>query len=173
MTFFEQHPALLEAAHRGDPRALGQLLALCQPDIRRYARRSCMLSDVDDAVQESMLVLTRRLGSVRVLAAFSGWLYRVVLRACLRLGRVTQETEPWDEERAGQWLAVRDTAALRVEMIDALESLPADYREIILLRDFAEMSVGEIAEQLGVSLSAAKSRLHRARQMAREYLVGG
>lgn len=172
MTVAVQYPAVLQAAHGGDPQALAQLLTLCQPDIRRYARRSCLVSDVDDAVQESMMVLTRRLGSVRALAAFSGWLFQVVLRACQRLGRLARQSEEWDDERAEQWLAVRDTSALRVELIDALESLPADYREVILLRDFAEMSISEIAAQLGVSSAAAKSRLHRARQLAREYLVG-
>ena len=42
---------------------------------------------------------------------------------------------------------------------------------MILLRDFAEMSIAEISEKLGLSVPAAKSRLHRARQMAREYLI--
>lgn len=62
MSLAEQHPDLLAAAHGGDSKALGQVLALCQPDMRRYARRSCLVSDVDDAVQEALLVLTYRLG---------------------------------------------------------------------------------------------------------------
>ena len=172
-SFSERHPALLAAAHGGDPRALDQVLALCQPDIRRYARRSCMISDVDDAVQESLLVLSRQLASVRALAAFSGWMFRVVQRACHRLARTALALDPWDDERADQWLAVRDSTALRVELVDTLESLPADYREVILLRDFAELSIGEMAAHLGLSEAATKSRLHRARKLAREYLVGG
>lgn len=171
MNLAERHPALLAAAHGGDPQALEQVLTLCQPDLRRYARRACLVSDVDDAVQESLLVLSRRLGTVRALAAFSGWMLRVVQRTCYRLARVALGTESWDEERAEQWLARQDSTALRVELVDALESLPADYREVILLRDFAEMSIGEIAAQLGLSVAAAKSRLHRARKLAREYLL--
>ena len=170
--FADKHPALLAAAHGGDPAALAKVLSLCQPDIRRYARRSCMISDVDDAVQEALLVLSRRLDSLRTLAAFSGWMFRVVQRACHRLARVALSADPWDDARADQWLAARDSAALRVDLVDALESLPVDYREIILLRDFAEMSIAEIAAYLMLSDAAAKSRLHRARKLAREYLVG-
>ncbi|HEX5341893.1 MAG TPA: sigma-70 family RNA polymerase sigma factor [Duganella sp.] len=172
MSLAEHHLPVLDAAHRGDPAALAQLLRLCQPDIRRYAQRNCLIGDVDDAVQEALLVLSRKLASVRMLAAFSGWLFQVVKRECHRLARSALGHDPWDDERAEQWLASQDTAGLRTELIRALESLPADYRQVVLLRDFAEMSMAEIAAETGESVAAVKSRLHRARQLAREYLIG-
>lgn len=172
MSLAERHLPVLDAAHRGDPAALAQLLRLCQPDIRRYAQRNCLIGDVDDAVQEALLVLSRKLASVRMLAAFSGWLFQVVKRECHRLARSALGHDPWDDERAEQWLASQDTAGLRTELIRALESLPADYRQVVLLRDFAEMSMAEIAAETGESVAAVKSRLHRARQLAREYLIG-
>jgi RNA polymerase sigma factor (sigma-70 family) len=172
MSLAEKHLPVLDAAHGGDPAALAQLLRLCQPDIRRYAQRNCLIGDVDDAVQEALLVLSRRLSSVRMLAAFSGWLFQIVKRECHRLGRAALGHDPWDDERAEQWLASQDTAGLRVELIRALESLPADYLKVVLLRDFAEMSIAEIAGETGESVAAVKSRLHRARLMAREYLIG-
>ncbi|OON61142.1 RNA polymerase subunit sigma-24 [Massilia sp. KIM] len=172
MALPERYLPLLDAAHRGDPAALDRLLQVCQPDIRRYAQRSCLISDVDDAVQEALLVLSRRLSSVRALAAFSGWLFKVVQRECRRLGRRMLDYDPYDDERAERWLAAHDDAALKLELVNTLESLPRDYLEIILLRDFEEYSIAEIAEALGLSTAAAKSRLHRARAMAREYLVG-
>jgi len=171
MSLAEQHLPVLDAAHRGDPAALAQLLRLCQPDIRRYAQRNCLIGDVDDAVQEALLILSRKLSSVRVVAAFSGWLFQIVKRECHRLARAALKFDPWDDARAEAWLASQDTAALRQEVIRALESLPADYLQVVLLRDFAEMSIGEIAAQLGQSSAAIKSRLHRARAMAREYLI--
>ncbi|SFU43876.1 RNA polymerase sigma factor [Pseudoduganella namucuonensis] len=172
MALSEQHLPVLDAAHGGDPTALARLLQLCQPDIRRYAHRSCMAADVDDAVQESLLVLARRVRSVRALAAFSGWLFKVVQRECRRLGRRALNYDPYDDERAERWLVGRDTAGLREDLVRALESLPADHRHVILLRDFEEMSMAEIAAELGLTVAAAKSRLHRARTMAREYLIG-
>ena len=52
----------------------------------------------------------------------------------------------------------------------ALESLPAMYREIVLLRDMEQLTIGEAAERLGLTREATKSRLHRARALLREYL---
>ncbi|RDJ98533.1 hypothetical protein DLM46_32925 [Paraburkholderia lacunae] len=57
------------------------------------------------------------------------------------------------------------------ELVDALESLPVDYRDVLLLRDFEELTIAEIAERMGATVPATKSRLHRARTMAREYLL--
>lgn len=162
---------VLVAAHAGDPVALEQLLRLCRPDVRRYAQRHCLISDVDDAVQESLLLLARRVHQVRVLAAFSGWLIRVVQRECRRLGRVALRYDPYDEAALEQWLSVRSTDSLRIELVQALQSLPAHYREVILLRDFEELSIAEMAARLVLTPAAVKSRLHRARELAREHLL--
>ncbi len=56
------------------------------------------------------------------------------------------------------------------DLAAALESLPAHYREIILLRDLDGLSIAEISDKLRLSREAAKARLHRARALAREYL---
>lgn len=172
MAFAEQHYPLLEAARTGDQGALENLLRLCQPDIRRYAQRNCMVSDVDDAVQEALLILVRRVHALRALAAFSGWMFRVVQRECRRLGRKALDYDPYDEEKLENWLAVHSTDSLRLELAAALEALPAHYREVILMRDFDELTIGEMAAKLAMTPAAVKSRLHRARQLTREYLLG-
>ncbi|GAB3244823.1 RNA polymerase sigma factor [Chitinimonas naiadis] len=163
---------LLEAARAGDSKALARLLQLCQPDIRRYAQRHCMISDVDDAVQEALLVLSRKLGSLKALAALSSWLFKTVQRECRRLGRKALNFDPYDEEKLENWLSTRSNDALRLELVRAMETLPEDYRQVILLRDFEELTIGEMAEELGLSVAATKSRLHRARQTARDLLLG-
>jgi RNA polymerase sigma factor (sigma-70 family) len=171
MSTDERRLAALEAARSGDPAALDYLLRLCQPDVRRYAQRNCFISDVDDAVQEALLIVSRKYTSVRAVAAFSGWLFSVVRRECRRLGRKALHFDPYNEEAVDRWLASHDNTSLRQELVDALESLPADYRDILLLRDFEELTIGEIAARTGASASATKSRLHRARTLAREYLL--
>ncbi|KQV48492.1 RNA polymerase subunit sigma-24 [Pelomonas sp. Root1217] len=173
MALATQHQPLLTAAHGGDPRALEQLLKISRPDIRRYAQQHCLLSDVDDAVQEALLIVSRKLPSLRVLAAFSGWLIRLVQRECRRLGRLTLRYDPYEEEKLEQWLVVRDEVGLRRELVAALESLPAHYLEVMLLRDLEELTIEEIAARTGLTRPNVKSRLHRARALAREYLLGG
>jgi RNA polymerase sigma factor (sigma-70 family) len=164
--------SLLHAARTGDPTALNRVLVLCQPDIRRYAQRHCSVSDVDDAVQEALWILSRKIGSLQALAALSGWLFQVVARECRRLGRKVLRLDPFEEDKMEAWLSVRNTDQLRMELIQTFESLPSDYREIILMRDFEELTIAEIAEELNITVAASKSRLHRARAMAREYLLG-
>ncbi|GGC75031.1 RNA polymerase sigma factor [Undibacterium terreum] len=171
MPFTEQHLPLLESARLGDPGALDSLLQVCQPDIRRYAQRRCLLSDVDDAVQETLLILSRKVKSLRAAAAFSGWLIKIVQRECRKMGRITLNYDPYDEEKVEQWLSTKPTDAIRLDLVNALESLPEHYREIILLRDFEELSINEIAEILKLSTPATKSRLHRARELTREYIL--
>ncbi len=171
MSITQQDYPLLEAARLGDTAALEQLLRICQPDARRYAFRHCLASDVDDAVQEALLIVVRRLESLRTVAAFSGWLFQIVRRECRRLERHLFKLDPYDEAKMECWLATCPDATVRLDLIAALESLPEHYREVILLRDYYELTIREMAPQLRLTPSATKSRLHRARQLVREYLL--
>jgi DNA-directed RNA polymerase specialized sigma24 family protein len=56
---------LIHAAQTGDPAAIAGLLAVCQADARRYAWRHCQASDIDDAVQESLLVIARKVRGLK------------------------------------------------------------------------------------------------------------
>ncbi len=171
MIAMEKLYPLIEAAQVGDPVALDRLLRTCQPDIRRYAYRHCLISDIDDAVQEALLILARRLRSLRTVAAFPGWLFTVVRRECRKLERRVFRLDAYDEAKMEEWLANHSDDALRIDLAHALESLPQHYREIILMRDFEAMSIREIASRLHLSSAATKSRLHRARELVREYLI--
>jgi len=55
---------LILAAQTGDTQALGRLLTSCQADIRRYARRHCLASEIDDAVQETLLVIAHKVSGL-------------------------------------------------------------------------------------------------------------
>ena len=65
-------PLLIEAARGGDADALVSLIAAAQPDIRRYAARNCRAADIDDAVQETLLLLYRRVGTLRAVNVVLG-----------------------------------------------------------------------------------------------------
>lgn len=162
---------LIEAARAGDPEALARLLHVARRDLRRYAQRSCAISDVDDAVQEALLALSRFVSRLRHARALSTWLFRVVRRECRRLSRTTIGWDPWQEAQVEALIARRSPEALRMDVAAALESLPEAAREIIVLRDFEERTIREIADLLGLGVPATKSRLHRARELTREYLL--
>jgi RNA polymerase sigma factor (sigma-70 family) len=151
--------------------ALDRLLAECQCDARRYAMRHCATSEVDDAVQETLLIVTRHVRSLKTAASFAGWLFTIVRRECRRLTRRMFSHEDLDDDRIEARLAERPRDELRLDLAFALESLPAHYLEMILLRDFEELTISEICERLDVTVATAKSRLRRARILVREYLL--
>jgi RNA polymerase sigma factor (sigma-70 family) len=159
---------LLLAAQSGDRHALTQLLVALQPDIRRYARRHChRTSVIEDVVQEALIVVYRRP------AALAGWLVTVIARLCmlpvLMLMRGVEELASLEESHE---LAKVPPDELRMDLVNAIESLSPSHREVLLLRDLEDLTIGEIAGRLGVTREAAKSRLRRARTLVREYLLG-
>lgn len=163
---------LYALARAGDARALERLLTIARPDLERYARRHCESEDVEEAVQDALWILYRRLGGLRSIAAFSAWLFQVVRRACLGLARRRRRTVSLDEAPEAQ---LRDPRAsnseLRLVLARVISALPPSYREVLLLRDVQGLSAEEVAELLQVSLAAAKSRLHRGRAMVRAALA--
>lgn len=163
---------LILGAQTGDPVAIARLLTVCQADARRYAYKHCHASDVDDAVQESLLVISRKVKGLKVAAAFSSWLFTVIKRECRKLSRMMSKHEPLSDELAEASMLARPDDALRIDLARALESLPAHYLEVVLLRDFEELTIAEIAGRLGEPPGAVKSRLHRARELVREYMLG-
>jgi RNA polymerase sigma-70 factor (ECF subfamily) len=166
---------ILTAARAGDPKAMHSLLVMLQPNIRRYARYQCgKATAIDEVVQETLIIVNRRVGSVNNLAAFGGWLARVVARLCLLPAlQLMRATESLIRVENHVDFSSRPTDELRTDIARALESLPESYREIMVLRDFEERTIGEMAHRLGITREATKSRLHRARAMVREYLVAG
>jgi RNA polymerase sigma factor (sigma-70 family) len=163
--------ALILAAQGGDRQAMEELLSLSQPDIRRYAMRHCLISDVDDAVQEVLIIIARRLDSLRILAAFSSWLFKTVQRECRRLGRVALQYDPFEETELEAWLQSKPGNELQADLINAVDRLQPEYRQVLLLKDFEQLANREIAARLNISVAAVKSRLHRARQMIRSELL--
>jgi RNA polymerase sigma factor (sigma-70 family) len=164
---------LLVAAQRGDTVALEQVIAQCRPNLRRYASRYCATtSDAEEAVQESLIILYRRLPTLRSVGAFSGWLFQVLQHECQRLARkMFHQHVPLDEAIENKYLTTRTDIELRLDIAMAIQSLPDIYREIIVQRDFEELTVKEIAARLGLSPETVKTRIHRGRLLIREHLL--
>lgn len=161
---------LLQLAIAGDRAALVELLEAARPDIRRYARLACRANDVDDAVQEALWLLYRRVGTLRAVSSFPAWLFAIVRRECLRLAR-TFGSAPAGVPGEETEILSRTDAELRLDVAAAIQSLPEHYRGIVVMRDLEERTVDEMAHALGLTREAVKGRLHRARTLLREYLL--
>lgn len=168
---------LVEAARHGDHDAFEELVRRTYADTFTLARR--MVSDDDDArdvVQEAYL---RAFGSIRKFrgdAQFSTWLYRITANcASTHLGRrrrhhhdeLDEEVAVPDPQPAHDPAAAAEATMLRDRLEAAIAELPPRLRAVVVLRDIYDMNHAEIADELGISESAAKVRLHRARRKLR------
>ncbi|MGE4078956.1 MAG: RNA polymerase sigma factor, partial [Reyranella sp.] len=144
---------LVVAAKAGDAAAIDRLLAVSQPDLLRFARRTCATTeDAEDAVQTALWQLHRRIGTLRVIAAFASWLFRIVERECRRLLGLRRPTVPIDQV-AGSMLAINPVpVGLQRDLGAMIAALPALYREVLVLRDIEEFTTPEAAAELGISV---------------------
>jgi len=164
---------IVERALSGDADAFGEI-------VRRWERRIFALTygmlgreeDARDATQETFLAAFRNLRGFRGDAKVSSWLHRIAVNQCLtrqRRAKVRNEAAlDDDEERANSFAAPVDysparvaegrqrTAAVRV----ALNSLPLELRQVVVMKEFEELTFREISEALDLPLSTVKSRLY-------------
>jgi len=171
---------LVAAARGGDKSAFDELVRVTFPDTYTLAYRLVgHEEDARDVVQEAYLRAYRGLGNFRGDAQFTTWLYRITANcASTHLGkrrRHRHEEMPDDDlvpdtHFVGDPAAQSDATALRAELNTALQALPPKLRAVVVLRDVYDLPHEAIAEELGISESAAKVRLHRARRQLRERL---
>ncbi|MCD9539685.1 sigma-70 family RNA polymerase sigma factor [Photobacterium carnosum] len=160
---------LIEAARQGSSEATEQLLIDWQPTLKKMAFKQCTSNDVDDAVQESLAIIWRRIGTLKTVEAFPGWLLIIIKRECSKLMKSNNNLDELPEDYH-ELFSYYSSPELRLDIIAAIHSLPEKYRSVILLRDLEELSIGEIANKLLLTRMAVKSRIHRGRLMMQEYL---
>jgi len=165
---------LLAAAKAGDEAALVALVSGSHPHVQRFAYSLCANShDAEDAAQEAMIVLFRKVGTLRAAGALSSWMFRIVLRECIRRATaMTHRPEPVPEPVTG---SVEDDVLRRLEaerVAAAIMALPTEQRLVLIMRDVQGLPGSVVARSLGLSVAAMKSRLHRARSGVRIGLDG-
>lgn len=159
------------------------------PRIRRYLSRLVGEGEAEDLTQEVFARAHDALATRRGDSLVSTWLYRIATNAAIdRLRAASRKESPavaapvesLEEEPEIVFEAAAcetqnpDTHVIRKEMrdcvIDLVDRLPPAYRAVILLGELRDLSDQQIAEALGITLEAAKMRLHRARRQLRELL---
>jgi RNA polymerase sigma-70 factor, ECF subfamily len=187
----EGEGALVERAQAGDIKAFEEILTRYEDQIYRFGFRMCgHIEDAREVLQDTFLAALRNIGGYRGEGQFVNWLYKIASSACLKkrrlkvdepkhklsldqegrdngasLGAALPSDTPDPEEEAQR-------AQVRELLQEALLTLPEHYRAVVVLRDFEHRSTEEVADMLGLKISATKVRLHRARLMLRERLQG-
>jgi RNA polymerase sigma-70 factor, ECF subfamily len=171
---------LVGSAKSGDRQAFDELVRRTFVDTFTLARRlTGNEEDARDVVQDAYLRAWKGIGKFRGDAAFSTWLYRITANAAassVQRGR-RHRAEPFADDfepvdtGAEQMISQGAESAETLDRIaDALDELPAKLRSVVVLKDVYGLSHEAIADELGISVSAAKVRLHRARRKLRDVL---
>lgn len=135
--------------------------------------------DASDVLQDAYLRAFRSLRRFRGESSFSTWLYRITVNCAATLvakRRKTSHDELLDEMDVAELSHERDPEAVanssddRSRLVAALADLPEPMRMVVVLRDIYDLPHEAIATELGISQTAAKVRLHRARRRLREQL---
>lgn len=178
---------LVRLAQGGGTEAFGEL-------VRRYQDRVFRLcikilrheEDAAEAMQDAFFMAYRGIGRFKAESTFSTWLYRVATNAALmkyrrrRDGHVSfeqsQSANPDAEPMAiADWTSLPLEDVLNRETREILarevEALPDNERTVFVLRDIMEQSNDDVARELGLTVSAVKSRLHRARIHLRDRMA--
>jgi RNA polymerase sigma-70 factor (ECF subfamily) len=171
---------LVEAAREGDTEAFDELVRRTYGDVFKLAvRLTGNETDANDVVQDTYVRAFRGLRRFRGDAQFSTWLYRIASNCassftarrtrqrCDSLSEAAEviQTNP-DQDPTLQ----AEASTLRQTIERALEQLPQRLRAVVVLKHLEDLSHREIAERLGISESATKVRLHRARNTLRRIL---
>ncbi len=167
---------IVERALTGDADAFGEL-------VRRWERRIFALAygmlgreeDARDATQETFIAAFRNLRGFRGEAKVSSWLHRIAVNQCItrqRRAKVRSETALEDEveKNAGSFATpttfspsgVVERRQVTQAVRRAVNSLPVELRQVIVMKEFEELTFKEIAEALDLPLSTVKSRLYTA-----------
>jgi len=169
---------LVLMAQLGDIDALQQLLQALTPRISRCVRMIVHESgDVEDAMQESLLIVWRKLQWLKEPAYLNGWVHRIASREALRVatkrsrrGDVQLDESEWAQLR--ERASPRNEAAKGPELLDSVSGLPPASRAVLTLHYLEDLTIEEAAEQLNIPVGTAKSRLSFGIQKLRAQLRG-
>ncbi len=178
---------LIALAKAGDERSFELLIEQCKTKAYNIALRYLRNEeDAMDALQESFIKIYRHLESFREGSKFDTWVYRIVVNTCNDMlrknhGAPVEYLNRSDEEEEEYTLELPDSdpgpqdALLQKEqaklILDALDQLKPDQKEVVILRDIQGFAYEEIAEMLNCSMGTIKSRINRSRSRLREILL--
>ncbi|MFI6595932.1 RNA polymerase sigma factor [Nonomuraea sp. NPDC050536] len=160
---------LIEAAQAGDRESITAVLDGAHSHVRRFAHQLCASpQDAEDAAQEALIILYRKIGTLRATGALASWMFRIVRNECLRRTRLLFDRP--NEDGAGLVTSAEDEVIRRLEaelVAQAIRELPAVQRRVLIMRDVLGYPGRTVAETLGLTNAAMKSQLHRARSAVR------
>ncbi|MET8245166.1 RNA polymerase sigma factor [Streptomyces sp. NPDC005202] len=171
---------LARRAAAGDGAALEELLQEVRPEIvRRCGRFLPCREDAEEAAQDVLLQIARKISTFEGRSRFSTWLHTVVAN-CSRQKyrelkrRAAEQPAAIEPSQAVDPRTTSVIAGSRVDLLEALDRLEREHPHLVaplVYRDICQLDYAEVAERLGIPLGTLKSRLHEARRQVRPWLA--
>lgn len=177
---------IIELAKAGDKKALATLVKNYEQTIYNFSFKICRdRQKAENIMQETFVSMIKHLNQFDGNSKLSTWLYRIVSNHCLMQARKEKDkyfvslsdqngdddSELYVDKYVADWSRIPNSVVendeLKTILDNAIKKLAYDYRIVFLLRDVEGLSTEETAEALELSISAVKSRLHRARAFLR------
>ncbi|MGA7915800.1 MAG: sigma-70 family RNA polymerase sigma factor [Candidatus Acidiferrales bacterium] len=180
---------VIQLIHRNDPKSLEQALALLQKTVFSFSMKVCgQRQDAEDTMQEVLLKSLPNLPKFDSPRALLVWLYKVAKNRCLMSRRKSKFAPRKDlsleelmpdrrelQRLSGAPEGTPETSLLRKEtakrLREAVQTLPPEYRVILILHDMEDLSDADVAEITGLRQGTVRVRLHRARLFVRKELA--
>lgn len=154
--------AWVKRAQEGDASAFDELVRRTQGLVRKTAYPILRPDQIDDALQESYLVVYQKLHHLRDPDAFQAWLVRIVLHVCYAIAKKTPLLAEADTQATGGDEATAITHKLDLKA--ALAQLKEEDRSVLILREMLGLSYEEVAYALRLPVGTVRSRLFYGRQ---------
>ena len=173
---------LVRRAAAGDGTAFHALVDRHAPQLFRLALSlTSTRADAEDVMQETLFGAHKSLKNFDGRSSVKTWLNRILVRQAARAWRQSRHSrnsapieaadqQPTTTRTAFGGSSGTATVDRRIDVAAALEKIPAEFRQVVILREFEQMSYAEMAELLSVPQGTIESRLHRARAALREKL---
>ena len=165
--------ALVRAAQNGDRGAFGMLYSRYSRMVHGILLSKVPHTAVEDLVQDVFLQALPRLGSLRDVSRFGGWLAAIARNRATDFHRQSRPADEFDEqihEGEKEHPANRIDQSEAKQVLEAIRALPDTYRETLILRLVEGMTGPEIAARTGLTHGSVRVNLHRGMQQLREIL---
>jgi RNA polymerase sigma-70 factor (ECF subfamily) len=169
---------LVIASQLGDRTALNELLQNVQESLFHHlAYLLPSRADAEDALQDTLLTISRKIGSLREARWFNAWAFRIATRLALRRNRRSRAAPPFVDvddidtlpaPMEEPWLLEDERVAIR----EVLQLVPPASQLVLRMQYVSGLSHAEIAEALNISIGTVKSRASYGLQWLRDHLQG-
>ncbi|MBQ3100110.1 MAG: sigma-70 family RNA polymerase sigma factor [Clostridia bacterium] len=183
---YSEDALLARRAAKGDPAAFEEIVDKYQHMIYNLCLSKLRSrEDALDVSQDTFLCAYRAISSFRGESKLSSWLYRICLNCIADRQRKKTPTVSIEKDEDGVGFEIPDTSessdpqrslekSEKIRAVrQAIDALPDESRVIVVLREYENLSYQEISDMLGIEVGTVKSRLNRAREKIKNFLLNG